>query len=114
MSSDSDSQRDPTSTRPDRVLELDPEHEADPGRGGWILLVAWLVLMTLTVGSYVLSDSARAPGTSAMPWLLSFAVLKGHLIAGIYMEMRRGPRVWLVLMSSFLIAEAVLIALVLS
>lgn len=133
MSSDSRIRKNATRKRPDSALAPDPAlapdsalapatdpalafapgQEAGTRHGGRTLFVAWLALMALTVGSYALSDPARAPGASATSWLLSFAVFKSHLIAGIYMEMWHGPRVWLVLMSSFLIAEATLISIVL-
>jgi len=110
MRSDAPIREDATGPRPGR--DAAPEVAAQRGAGR-ILLFAWLVLMALTVGSYALSDSGRAPGAGATPWLLSFAALKSHLIAGIYMEMGHGPRGWLFLMSSFLIAEASLVWIVL-
>ena len=115
MSLDSRIRDHATTMDPDRGLDLDPEvdPEVAPQQAGRILLLTWLVLMALTVGSYALSDIGRASSAGATPWLLAFAVLKSHLIAGIYMEMRHGPRIWLALMSSFLIAEAALVCVVL-
>jgi hypothetical protein len=45
--------------------------------------------------------------------LLGFAALKSHLIAGVFMEMRRGPLAWAAVMSGFLLAETGLILAIL-
>lgn len=110
MSIDSPVRDEPTNASPE---QLERDREVARPHGGRILVFTWLLLMTLTVGSYALSDPGRAAAAGATPWLLAFALLKSHLIAGVYMEMRHGPRVWLVLMSGFLIAEATLIWVVL-
>ncbi|MGH0034201.1 MAG: cytochrome C oxidase subunit IV family protein [Myxococcota bacterium] len=76
------------------------------------LLVTWVVLVSLTVGSFRLSGS-EASTFEVTAWILGFATLKGHLIGGVFMEMRRAPRVWATAMSGFLVAEAALIAIIL-
>jgi len=76
-----------------------------------VLGATWIVLVGLTLGSFWLARSS--PTTGAAAWVLGVAALKGHLIAGIFMEMRRGPRVWAAAMSLFLLAEAAVIFLVL-
>jgi hypothetical protein len=85
-------------------------HEAK--REARILTATWIVLVSLTVGSFWLADpSTRASGAAG--WVIGFATLKSHVIAGVFMEMRRGPLVWAAVMSGFLIAEAALIIVVL-
>ena len=74
--------------------------------------VTWLLLVSLTLGSFWVADtSTRSSG--AATWVLGFATLKSHAIAGIFMEMRRGPIVWALAMSGFLLAEAALILAIL-
>jgi cytochrome c oxidase subunit IV len=76
------------------------------------LLVTWLLLFALTLGSFWLASSNR-PGAETTAWLLGFAALKSHLIAGVFMEMRRGPLAWAAVMSGFLLAETGLILAIL-
>lgn len=77
------------------------------------LLATWFALLALTLGSFWLADPSapRAAGTTV--WLLGFALLKSHLIAGVFMEMRRGPLAWAAVMSGFLLAEAALVVAIL-
>lgn len=80
-----------------------PKHEAR------ILLATWVVLVSLTLGSFWLAESStRIPGVTAL-WVLAFAALKSLAIAGVFMEMRRAPRTAAVAMSAFLLIEAALI-----
>lgn len=76
-----------------------------------VLLVTWLGLVALTVGSFWLADAGARPIPIAATagGVLGLAVLKSHLIAGVYMEMGRGPRLWALGMSGFLLAEAALV-----
>jgi heme/copper-type cytochrome/quinol oxidase subunit 4 len=84
-----------------------------PRRHARILVATWVTLIGFTIGSFWVSDaSAIAPGFTTA-WLLAFAVVKSHLIAGIFMEMNRGPVAWAVLMSGFLLFEAALIGVIL-
>ena len=72
------------------------------------LTATWAVLISLTFGSFWLADPSASISSTAV-WILGLATLKSHIIAGVFMEMRRGPLVWAVAMSGFLIAEAALI-----
>lgn len=85
----------------------------DPTRDARVLLLTWVVLVSLTIGSYRLSSGmdGRIPGAAA--WILGLATLKGILIASLFMEMRRGPVGWWLAMTGFLIVEATLIFAVL-
>jgi hypothetical protein len=74
-----------------------------------ILIATWAVLMALTLGSLRIAEAVAVRESESTLWLLAFATLKGHLIAAIFMEMRCAPRVWAVVMSGFLIAEAALV-----
>ena len=80
-----------------------------------ILLVTYFVLIASTVGSFWLADAGAAStsrvGTTG--WVLGFGAMKGLVIAGVFMEMRHGPRVWAFGMTGFLFSEAVLLTLVL-
>jgi len=80
-----------------------------------VLLVTWLGLISLTVGSFWLADAGVGPLPIAATagGVLGLAVLKSHLIAGVYMEMGKGPRVWAFAMSGFLLAEAALVFVIL-
>lgn len=80
---------------------------------GWILFAVWVALIGLTLGSFWLADSPTA-SSSATIWVITIATFKGHLIAGLFMEMRRGPVIWATVMSGFLVFEAALIMLLLS
>lgn len=93
-----------------------PKVEAKPGtrREARLLLVTWSVLVALTLGGYRLADPGAAPDVQTSTWLLAFATVKGHLIAGVFMEMRHGPWIWAAVMSLFLVAESALVASVLS
>jgi heme/copper-type cytochrome/quinol oxidase subunit 4 len=82
-------------------------------RAARALFVTWVVLVSLTLGSFWLADSSAATASRTILWVLGFAVLKSHLITGVFMELRRGPRGWALLMSAFLFAEAALIAAIL-
>ena len=76
------------------------------------LLVVWLVLMALTIGSFWLADVQAAPGAATATWVLGIALLKGHLVAGAFMDLVHAPRVWALAMSGFLVAlVALLVAL---
>ncbi len=87
----------------------------EPSREGEarVLWVVWIALIALTLGSYRLSMPGVAAAAGASAWLIGVAALKGHLIAGVFMELRRGPLVWAVLMSGFLVAEAALVIAIL-
>lgn len=78
------------------------------------LFVTWVVLVSLTLGSFWLSDSSAVTASGTIVWVLGFAALKSHLIIGVFMEMRRGPLAWVAMMSGFLLAEAALIVTILS
>ena len=56
-----------------------------------ILFVTWIILVSLTVASSWLSDSSGITASLATKLTLGAALLKGLLIAGVFMEMRRGP-----------------------
>jgi hypothetical protein len=77
------------------------------------LTATWALLVSLTLGSFWLADPS-APISNATGWILGIATLKSHVIAGVFMEMRRGPRVWAAVMSGFLIAEVALVIMILS
>lgn len=72
------------------------------------LTLTWVALVSLTLGSFWVADSS-SPNSGATVWLLAIAVLKSHIIAGIFMEMRWAPRASAAAMSGFLLAEAALI-----
>jgi len=72
------------------------------------LWVAWIGLVSLTLGSFWLAD-AHTPGAATAAWVLAFAAAKGHVIAGVFMDMQRGPVVAAAAMSCFLLAEAALL-----
>ena len=76
------------------------------------LTLTWVALVSLTLGSFWLADS-NAPSSGATAWLLAIAVLKSHIIAGIFMEMRWAPLASAAAMSGFLLAEAALVAAIL-
>jgi cytochrome c oxidase subunit IV len=78
-----------------------------------VLFATWIILVSLTIGSSWLSDSTEITASLATKLTLLAALLKGHLIAGIFMEMRRGPIVWAVVMSGFLIAQSILLITIL-
>ena len=73
------------------------------------LIVVWLVLMALTIGSFWLADVQALPSAATATWVLGIAVLKGHLVAGAFMELAHAPRVWALAMSAFLVALAALL-----
>jgi len=85
---------------------------ADKTREARTLGVTWAVLVSLTLGSFWVADSSSV-SSAATVWVLGFAALKSHVIAGVFMEMRRGPRAWAIAMSAFLLAEAALIVAIL-
>ena len=80
-----------------------------------VLLVTWVALIASTVGSFWLADAGAASTSRAgtVGWVLGFAALKSLLIAAVFMEMHRGPRVWAFVMSGFLLAEAALLVAIL-
>jgi heme/copper-type cytochrome/quinol oxidase subunit 4 len=82
-------------------------------RDARLLLAVWIALVGLTLGSFWLADTGEPSASGATTWVLAFATLKSHLIAGIFMEMRRGPRAWAAVMSGFLLVEAALIVAIL-
>jgi len=76
------------------------------------LAITWVVLVSLTLGSFWLADSST-PVRGATAWVLGFAALKSHVIAGVFMEMRSGPLAAAAAMSGFLLAEAALVVMIL-
>ena len=78
-----------------------------------VLVTTWIILVALTVGSSWLSDSSEITASLATKLTLSAALLKGHLITGVFMEMRRGPLVWAIVMSGFLIVQSILLITIL-
>ncbi len=78
-----------------------------------VLIATWIVLIALTIGSSWISDSSGVTASIATKVALGAALLKGHLIAGVFMEMRRGPIVWAVAMSGFLVFQAILLIMLL-
>ena len=42
-------------------------------------------------------------------WVLGIAALKAHFVAGFFMDLVHAPRIWLFLMSGFLVVQAGLI-----
>lgn len=87
----------------------------DTKREARVLLITWVALIALSLGSFWLADagavSTSMAGTTG--WVLGFAVLKSLLIAAVFMEMRHGPRVWAFGMSGFMLAEAALLFVIL-
>ena len=69
-----------------------------------LLLVTWIFLLALTVGSYWISDVDDESGATTAIAVLGLATWKAHLVAGVFMEMRQAPRVWAAVMSGFLLA----------
>lgn len=92
-------------------MDMNPERR----RHARTLLISWLGLVALTVGSFLLSEAGAdsAVVAAAAGGVLGLAVLKSHVIAGVYMEMWRGPRLWAFVMSGFLLAEAALVLAIL-
>ncbi len=74
-----------------------------------LLLAIWLLLLALTTGSFWIADLRVAPGAATAGLVLAIATLKAHLVAGVFMEMLRGPRAWAAVMSGFLVAQAALL-----
>ena len=86
---------------------------SNPKREARILLATWVVLVSLTLGSFWMAESSTAsPGATAL-WVLGIAALKSLAIAGVFMEMRRAPRAAAVAMSAFLFVEAALLVTIL-
>lgn len=83
----------------------------DTKRDARALLATWAALIALTMGSFWLADS-HAVAAGATAGVLGFGVVKGLLIASVFMEMRRGPLAWLVVMWGFLIVEGLLLYVV--
>ncbi len=67
------------------------------------LLVTWAALLTLTAASYWIAEVQVGLGGASARLVLGIAVLKAHLIAGVFMEMLAAPRVWALAMSGFLL-----------
>jgi heme/copper-type cytochrome/quinol oxidase subunit 4 len=78
-------------------------------RAARALLATWLFLIALTIGSFAWAGVGAAADSGTAAWVLGLAAVKAHLIAGTFMEMRRGPRAPAVVMSGFLLAEAAVI-----
>ena len=78
-------------------------------RAAGVLLVIWLILMALTIGSFWFADVGGAGRAATAAFVLGIAALKGHLVAGVFMEMIHAPRAWAIVMSAFLVAQAALI-----
>lgn len=72
-------------------------------RAARILALTWLALMAMTLGTF----RAGTEGAATAGVVLAIATLKAHLIAAVFMELLRAPRVYAVLMSAFLLAQAV-------
>ncbi len=70
-----------------------------------VLIATWGVLVALTVGSFWLADSRTGSAIGSAVWLLGFAMLKSHLIAIVFMDLRRAPVAWALVMSGFLLFE---------
>jgi heme/copper-type cytochrome/quinol oxidase subunit 4 len=87
--------------------------ERTPKREARVLAATWVALVSLTLGSFWLSDADAVSAGQATAWLLGFAALKSHLIAGVFMDMGRGPRAWAAVMSGFLLFEVALIGVIL-
>ena len=68
-----------------------------------VLLVVWIILLGLTAGSYWISYVDRGSIAATAFGVLALAILKGHLIAGLFMEMIHAPRIWAFAMSGFLL-----------
>ena len=83
------------------------------GRNTIVLVATWIVLVSITIASTWLPDSIGIASSVATKLTLGAALLKGHLIAGVFMEMHRGPIVWAVVMSAFLIAQSILLVAIL-
>jgi len=78
-----------------------------------ILFATWILLVGLTIGSVWLSESDNLTSIVVTRVTLGAALLKGHLIAGIYMEMRDGPIAWALAMSGFLVFQTTLLVVIL-
>ena len=78
-----------------------------------VLYATWMLLVALTIGSSWLSESDGFTASVAIRLTLGAALVKGHLIAAIYMEMRSGPIVWAMVMSGFLIFQSILLVTIL-
>ena len=86
--------------------------QSNDRRHARILLICWASLLALTAGSFWLADVDIAPDAATAGIVLGIAVLKAHLIVGIFMEMLNAPRAWAVAMGLFLVTlTGLLIAL---
>jgi heme/copper-type cytochrome/quinol oxidase subunit 4 len=77
---------------------------SDPRRDTRLLLLNLAVLLALTAGSFWIADVDVAPHAATAGVVLGIAVLKAHLVAGIFMEMLQAPRAWAIVMSVFLLS----------
>ena len=78
--------------------------QSEHRRDARLLLATWVFLLGLTAGSFWIADVNSAPGAETAAVVLGIAVLKAHLVMGVFMEMREAPRVWMIAMSTFLLA----------
>jgi len=70
------------------------------------LVVVWLLLMALSLATWRLAEAADFAGVGATALVLGIVVVKGHLIAGIFMELVRAHRALALVMSLYLIGLA--------
>ena len=73
------------------------------------LLATGLFLIAMTAGSYWIADGRAGPAAATAGLVLGIAALKAHLVAGVYMEMLQAPRAWAVVMSVFLVFQALML-----
>ena len=73
------------------------------------LLATGLFLIAMTAGSYWIADGRAGPSAATAGLVLGIAALKAHLVAGVYMEMLQAPRAWAVVMSVFLVFQALML-----
>jgi caa(3)-type oxidase subunit IV len=71
---------------------------------------AWLVLLAATAATWQLGE-AGAAGPLAIVAMLALAFVKGRLVILDFMELRRAPLLWRLLLEGWLIVVASLILL---
>jgi heme/copper-type cytochrome/quinol oxidase subunit 4 len=59
-----------------------------------ICTLAWLLLIGLTVITYLLADGWSGGGTTRISIILAMAGIKFSVVAWIFMELRLAPRIW--------------------
>ncbi len=67
------------------------------------LSLAWVILLGLTAGSFLISDRGNGSMSATALAVIGLATLKAHLVAGLFMELIQAPRIWTVAMSAFLL-----------